>query len=172
MKKKKPYNVKIPGDSEDSIVILQERNFYGTYRVLTSQLTLGYKEVGEEEQPQSEINKESSLKKCKSKNVKKRVGVNKKKPMKLRSGLKVIDRKIKVEEKIQVKIGDKSHVNNVKKSKIQSKLRSKGKKKNETQGKEKSKGKGFKRGQKTRIKIKVECQSKVQKLKAGNENKM
>ena len=71
MKKKKPYNVKIPGDTEDSIVILEERNFYGTYRVLTSQLTLEYKEVGEEQEPQSEIKKESSPKKRKSKNIKK-----------------------------------------------------------------------------------------------------
>ena len=71
MKKKKPYNVKIPGDTEDSIVILEERNFYGTYRVLTSELTLEYKEVGEEQELQSEIKKESSTKKHKVKILKK-----------------------------------------------------------------------------------------------------
>ena len=73
MKKKPLFDAKIPGDTEDSIVICKEINVYPMYHILSSNITVEYKQDSEEQKPDIKVQKRRYQKKCKTVNVKKTV---------------------------------------------------------------------------------------------------
>ena len=119
--KKPPYKIKILGDTEDAIIILEEQEVFPTYWVLSSQIKVEYIEHSECKTGNIKVQRRSS--RNISKNVKSSKGVkcNNKQSMKLRSGLKVGKCQRKRDEKYKVKIEPQFNVQRGYKSKINEK---------------------------------------------------
>ena len=119
--KKLPYKMKILGDTEDALILLEEQEVFPTYQVLSSQIKVEYIEDSECKTDNIKVQRRSS--RNRSKNVKSSKGVkcNNKQNMKLRSGLQVGKCQKKGDEKYKVKIEPQFNVHRSYKSKINEK---------------------------------------------------
>ena len=171
--KKLPYKVKILGDTEDAIIILQEQEVFSTYRVLSSQIKVEYIEDHEGKTDSIKVDRRMSRNISKNVYCTKGVKCKNKQCNQLKSGLKVGNHQKKADEKCKVKIESQFNVQKGYKSKINEKSKNVNVKKVEMECKHKCKvvQRRVEPKDKKETEIKVEQKEIVQKVKDPKREK-